>query len=145
VAFRFWAPHASQVSVVGPFNGWDANAHPMQSEPRGYWHAFVDSARIGDPYSYRLATGWGGTRGIDPRVGEVTHPAGDSIVLDPTWTGATGSFSPAPWDAPVIDDAFLVCHAGPSAGAAARPPGSFTSVHVRLGHRQRPGNQAIRS
>ena len=59
VAFRVWAPHASQVSVVGAFNDWDASAHPMTSEPRGYWYAFVDSARIGDHYSYQLSTHWG--------------------------------------------------------------------------------------
>jgi 1,4-alpha-glucan branching enzyme len=59
VAFRVWAPHAIQVSVVGTFNDWDASAHPMQSEPRGYWSAFVERARIGDPYSYQLSTDWG--------------------------------------------------------------------------------------
>lgn len=59
VAFRVWAPHAAQVSVVGTFNDWDASAHPMQSEPRGYWSAFVERARIGDPYSYEMSTDWG--------------------------------------------------------------------------------------
>ncbi len=59
VAFRVWAPQASQISVVGSFNDWNASAHPMQSEPRGYWYAFVERARIGDPYSYELSTDWG--------------------------------------------------------------------------------------
>jgi 1,4-alpha-glucan branching enzyme len=29
IAFRVWAPHAKGVSVIGSFNGWDGNKHPM--------------------------------------------------------------------------------------------------------------------
>lgn len=32
VAFRVWAPHAERVSVIGSFNGWDSDKHPMQAE-----------------------------------------------------------------------------------------------------------------
>ena len=28
--FRVWAPRAKSVSVIGSFNGWDMNAHPME-------------------------------------------------------------------------------------------------------------------
>lgn len=31
------AKNASRVSVVGPFNGWDENANPMQRLPDGSW------------------------------------------------------------------------------------------------------------
>lgn len=65
VAFRVWAPHASQVWVVGTFNNWNGHADPMASEPRGYWHAFVQGAEIGDPYRYRLCTEWDPIRCID--------------------------------------------------------------------------------
>ncbi|MDE6361590.1 MAG: hypothetical protein K2L53_01280, partial [Clostridia bacterium] len=27
--FRVWAPHAKSVSVVGDFNNWDREVHPM--------------------------------------------------------------------------------------------------------------------
>ncbi len=59
VAFRVWAPHAQQVSVIGTFNDWDGAAHPMHPEDRGFWYAHVNGARIGDEYTYQLITSEG--------------------------------------------------------------------------------------
>jgi 1,4-alpha-glucan branching enzyme len=39
VGFRVWAPHAERVSVIGSFNGWDSDKHPMQAEENGNWYA----------------------------------------------------------------------------------------------------------
>ncbi len=41
VQFSVWAPNAQGVSVIGPFNGWDARAHPMQSHREGIWELFI--------------------------------------------------------------------------------------------------------
>lgn len=30
IRFAVWAPHAVQVSVVGPFNDWDGRENPME-------------------------------------------------------------------------------------------------------------------
>src|ERR1035438_2852175 len=41
--FAVWAPDAERISVVGDFNGWSADSHPMT--PRGssgVWEAFLD-------------------------------------------------------------------------------------------------------
>ena len=35
VRFAVWAPHAQQVSVVGDFNHWDADANPMERSSCG--------------------------------------------------------------------------------------------------------------
>lgn len=139
VAFRVWAPHASAVSVVGSFNDWDASAHPMQSEPRGYWYAFVERARIGDPYSYQLSTEWGVLRRMDPYAREVTHSAGDSIVHDPTFAWDDGEFSSPPWNELVIYE----LHVGTFNDDAFSQPGQFTSVTARLDHLKRLGINAI--
>ena len=39
--FRVWAPHAAKVSVVGDFNGWEAERGPMHLLGGGIWEAFV--------------------------------------------------------------------------------------------------------
>ena len=42
VMFRTWAPHAKSVSIVGTFNNWDRNAHPMNwTSDGGIWECFI--------------------------------------------------------------------------------------------------------
>ena len=48
VAFRVWAPHARQVSVIGSFNGWADDKHPMRAEKNGTWYLDVAEAGFGD-------------------------------------------------------------------------------------------------
>ena len=36
VTFRVWAPHATNVSVAGNFNGWDMAANKLAKEANGY-------------------------------------------------------------------------------------------------------------
>jgi len=51
-SFAVWAPNARSVSVVGDFNGWNGNTHPMQAAPSaGIWTVFV--AGIGDGAYYQ--------------------------------------------------------------------------------------------
>ncbi len=53
VFFAVWAPHAQYVSVVGEFNEWQTDAHPMERiEPLGIWQLFVPVAQLGQLYKY---------------------------------------------------------------------------------------------
>lgn len=55
--FAVWAPHSSQVSVVGDFNGWDPEANPMGSlADSGIWEAFVPDLSVGELYKYAITT-----------------------------------------------------------------------------------------
>ncbi|MGI6499027.1 MAG: 1,4-alpha-glucan branching protein GlgB [Oscillospiraceae bacterium] len=54
--FRVWAPHAVSVSVIGSFNSWTADMHPMQEESSGIWYAFIPNVRQYDAYKYSLET-----------------------------------------------------------------------------------------
>ena len=40
VWYREWAPGASQLSLVGDFNGWDKTSHPLTRGEYGIWSAF---------------------------------------------------------------------------------------------------------
>lgn len=57
--FMVWAPHAKQVSVIGDFNGWNGDAHPMHQLECGAWAAFIPEAYPGNVYKYRITT-WDG-------------------------------------------------------------------------------------
>ena len=53
VQFAVWAPNARRVSVVGPFNDWDARVHAMRAHPAsGLWDIFIPE--LGDGTLYKL-------------------------------------------------------------------------------------------
>ncbi len=52
--FRLWAPNATQVSVVGDWNGWDIGAQPMELAELGVWESFCPHAGEGDAYKYYI-------------------------------------------------------------------------------------------
>ena len=83
VAFRVWAPHADAVYVVGSFNDWAPDAHPMSKEEDGYWYADIASAAIGNEYRYRIVTGDKELLRIDPYARQVTSSVGNAVVYDP--------------------------------------------------------------
>ncbi len=61
VRFAVWAPNASQVSVVGDFNGWDERRHPMRLRPNaGVWEIFAPRLAAGARYKYAIRARDGG-------------------------------------------------------------------------------------
>ena len=44
VWYREWAPGAESLRLVGDFNGWDRDAHPMTREEWGVWSIFLADA-----------------------------------------------------------------------------------------------------
>jgi len=53
--FALWAPAATAVSVVGPFNDWDPGAHPLERYPAsGLWVGSVPETGPGTEYMYHL-------------------------------------------------------------------------------------------
>ncbi|MES2100047.1 MAG: 1,4-alpha-glucan branching protein GlgB [Pseudomonadota bacterium] len=54
-SFAVWAPNASQVSVVGDFNHWDARRHPMRLRREcGVWEIFLPGVGVGAKYKYQI-------------------------------------------------------------------------------------------
>jgi 1,4-alpha-glucan branching enzyme len=52
VRFSVWAPNAESVQVVGNFNNWDKNSHPMCAREGGVWELFVPGVGSGEIYKY---------------------------------------------------------------------------------------------
>ena len=57
VFFAVWAPNAAAVHVVGDFNGWDENSHPMEKlGPGGIHSLFVPGVEENTLYKYLITT-----------------------------------------------------------------------------------------
>ncbi len=54
--FSVWAPNATKVSVVGDFNKWDTNAHPLfvRLEKSGIWEGFIPDINEYTSYKYHI-------------------------------------------------------------------------------------------
>ncbi len=139
VAFRVWAPHAQRVSIIGSFNDWSGDKHPMQAE-NGDWYADVAEARVGDQYRFLLTTAKGEFKRIDPYAREVTNSVGNAIVHDPSFDWAGDDLHLAPWNELVIYE----LHVGTfNDEENDNLPGKFASVSARLGHLKKLGVNAI--
>jgi 1,4-alpha-glucan branching enzyme len=62
VAFAVWAPNATSVSVVGDFNDWHAERHPMRTTSHGIWQRHVSQAAPGALYKFAVCGADGITR-----------------------------------------------------------------------------------
>ena len=53
--FAVWAPNAKRVSVLGDFNDWNPDSHPMKLlAETGIWELFVPQVGQGDLYKFHL-------------------------------------------------------------------------------------------
>ena len=57
VYFAVWAPHAASVSLVGDFNNWEPESHPMTLlETSGIYEIFVPGLKEGNLYKFAIVT-----------------------------------------------------------------------------------------
>ena len=56
--FGVWAPNAARVSVVGDFNDWRPEVHPLEPRPdgSGIWAGFIPGVRHGALYKYHIVS-----------------------------------------------------------------------------------------
>lgn len=90
--FAVWAPNAQHVSVVGNFNGWNRDSHPLASrtDHSGIWEGFLPSIDRGEYYKYfiRSNDGYEVEKGDPYAFHWETPPHTASVVwdLDFQWT-----------------------------------------------------------
>jgi 1,4-alpha-glucan branching enzyme len=100
--FRVWAPFADAVHVIGSFNDWDENAHPLTAEEEGYWALDVPGVEVGDEYRFLVRNGDRALERIDPYARHVTHSAGNAVVTADTFHWEDEAFEMPPWNEMVI-------------------------------------------
>jgi 1,4-alpha-glucan branching enzyme len=61
--FAVWAPSAESVSLVGDFNGWSPDTHPMRPRASsGIWETFAPAVGKGALYKFHIRSRHGGYR-----------------------------------------------------------------------------------
>jgi 1,4-alpha-glucan branching enzyme len=61
--FAVWAPNATFISVVGNFNEWNKESHPLyvRLDQSGIWEGFIPHLQQGEAYKYHIH-GYGGLK-----------------------------------------------------------------------------------
>jgi 1,4-alpha-glucan branching enzyme len=95
--FALWAPNAEAVSVVGDFNDWRDDAHPLQPrwDGSGIWDAPVPAVQQGQRYKFRIRTRDGALLDkadpfarraeLPPATGSVVWRSDDYVWRDEAW------------------------------------------------------------
>ncbi len=88
-SFAVWAPHARGIRLVGDFNHWDGQGHPMRSlGSTGVWELFVPGVGAGSRYKFEI-TGSDGERRLkaDPMARATEAPPSTaSVVTESSYT-----------------------------------------------------------
>ncbi len=87
-SFAVWAPNAQGVRVVGDFNSWDGQGHPMRSlGSAGVWELFVPGVGAGSLYKYEIVGPDGGMREKADPMAQATEcpPSTASKVVTSTY------------------------------------------------------------
>jgi 1,4-alpha-glucan branching enzyme len=151
--FRTWAPSATAVYLVGPFNGWtvEDEAFRLVNNGQGVWSGFAAGAVDGTEYKfYVVGTGSKGYK-RDPYARELTlsppFPNSNCVVRGPDsypWNDQ-GFQMPAFRDLVVYQFHIGVYYAADGSGNDARRqrPGTFLDVVDRLEYLADLGINAI--
>jgi 1,4-alpha-glucan branching enzyme len=117
-SFAVWAPAAASVSVMGDFNGWDKQSHPLASiGGPGVWEGFLPGVGKGAIYKYHVVSRRRGYRvdKADPfAVMQEKPPRTGSVVwdLDYAWGDAVWMSDRAAANAPAAPIAIYEVHPG---------------------------------
>ena len=85
--FAVWAPNATAVSVIGDFNGWKKQIHPLfvRLDKSGIWEGFIPRLTKGVKYKYHIT-------GFDAAETEKADPYANYAELRPGTASITWYF-----------------------------------------------------
>ena len=91
VYFAVWAPHAASVRLVGDFNNWEPESHPMTLlETSGIYEIFVPGLKEGNLYKFAIVTQTG-------KLLFKADPYARSAEFRPGTASAVASDTPYKW------------------------------------------------
>ncbi|MBJ2173954.1 1,4-alpha-glucan branching protein GlgB [Aureibaculum sp. A20] len=83
--FAVWAPSAKQVSVIGDFNFWSGEEHPLNVrwDASGIWEGFIPNVGEGSLYKYKIHSNHNGviTEKADPYAKRCEHPPKTASIV----------------------------------------------------------------
>jgi 1,4-alpha-glucan branching enzyme len=140
VAFRVWAPFATEIFAAGTFNQWSESANPFANEGNGYWSVEIPGAKIGDEYQFVIRNGtqppiWH----RNPYASEMVNSSGNAIIHDPNFDWAGDNFTMPPWNELVIYE----IHVGTFNDDRGGGPGTFEKIIPKLSYLNELGINAI--
>ena len=116
--FAVWAPNAKSVSVIGDFNDWDRDSHPMRNHPEaGVWEVFVPAVGPKTLYKYFIRSR------VNGYEVEKADPYAFATEMRPSTASKVWNLSDYDWD-----DAEWMASRGPKSAHDA--PISIYEVHL---------------
>jgi 1,4-alpha-glucan branching enzyme len=90
--FAVWAPNAASVSVIGDFNGWQWDQHPMTfHRGPGIWECFIPGVKQGALYKYAI------TSAVNGYKVEKADPQGFASEIRPQTASKVWSIEDFAW------------------------------------------------
>lgn len=138
-SFRVWAPNATGVSVLGEFNNWNPEAHPLEREDGGMWARTVDGASPGQQYQFEITNGEKCFRKNDAYAREIHPKTAFSVIYADNYEWKSAPAALPNWNEWVIYE----LHVGTFAHGPHNSPGRFPQVMGRLPYLKNLGVNAI--
>jgi 1,4-alpha-glucan branching enzyme len=138
-SFRVWAPNATSVSVVGEFNNWNPEAHPLEREEGGLWARIVEGAVPGDQYQFEIVNGNLRFRKNDAYAREIHAQTALSVIYADAYEWKSSAFTIPNWNDLVIYE----LHVGTFAPGPQGSPGRFEQIIGRLPYLKGLGINAL--
>ena len=81
--FAVWAPNAKEVSVIGDFNYWNDQEHPLNVrwDSSGIWEGFIPYAGKGNAYKYKIKNTDTVSEKADPYARRCEHPPKTASIV----------------------------------------------------------------
>jgi 1,4-alpha-glucan branching enzyme len=137
--FRVWAPNAEAVSVVGEFNGWKPDVHPLQKEDGGMWAGEIKGAKRGQQYQFYLKNGDQLLQKNDPYVREIHPETAKGVIYADDFRWKHPGNVLQNWNELVLYE----IHIGNFSSNRNKSPGRFDQVIARLPYLKNLGINAL--